>query len=168
MSGARAHGSLTRLHPTPGQEQAVEAHLSEWHRTAGRTLPGTRLHLLLDLPATGELLSLHLFERAAAFRRALASTEQRDWEAALAALLSSPPDAQEVAVRWNAATDARPRVSVSIDQDVHAAVQDLIGRLLERHPRTPGEDSYLAMLQSVAEEYERDFPTTAPTEEELR
>ncbi|MER3420842.1 MAG: hypothetical protein C4290_10110, partial [Chloroflexota bacterium] len=70
---------------------------------------------------------------------------------------------------WNAASDLRPRLAVSIDRDVHATVQDLIGRLLDRHPRTPAEDLYLNLLQSVAEEYERAYPPLIPEDEgELR
>jgi hypothetical protein len=167
MSDGRAHGALSRLRPLPGREREVESHLSGWYRTAGRVLPGTRLHLLFDAPS-GELIALHLFESTDAYRRAAASEAQQEWESLLARLLVEPPATTEVTVRWNAATDARPRVSVSIDRDVHATVQDLIGRLLERHPRTLGEDAYLNMLQSVAEEYERDFPATTPEEGELR
>jgi hypothetical protein len=51
---------------------------------------------------------------------------------------------------------------MSIDREVHAVVQDLIARLLSRYPRTPGEEEYLNMLQSIAEEYERDFPEYLP------
>lgn len=168
MNGARAQGRLLRLRPLPGQQEAVAAHLAAWHRTVGRTLPGTRLHLLLASLDTGDLTALHLFESRATAERVRASAEHRNWEAALTAFLAAPPEAQDVVVRWNAAADARPRVSVAIDRDVHAAVQDLIGRLLERHPRTPGEDAYLAMLQSIAEDYEREFPAMAPEEGELR
>ena len=165
----RGYGTLSRLRPRPGQEQAVEAHMTAWHRTAGRVLPGTRLHLLFSAGEDAtELLALHLFESRAAYERCASSPEQQGWEAGLAALLDEPPAVTEVGVRWNAAADARPRVSVSIDRDVHATVQDLIGRLLARHPRTPAEDSYLNMLQSIAEEYEHDFPMTVPEEEDLR
>ena len=31
-----------------------------------------------------------------------------------------------------------------------------------RFPRTPAEEEYLNMLQSVADEYERDFPAYRP------
>lgn len=167
MSASRAFGSLIRLRPKADQAASVAAHFTAWHRTAGRTLPGTRLHLLLETPS-GELFALHLFERGAAFRRAAASPEQRRWEEELAGLLEAPPETFEVQVRWNAATHARPRVAVSIDQDVHATVQELIGRLLARHPRTPAEETYLRLLQSVTEEFEREFPPLAPLEEELR
>lgn len=170
MSDAtRAYGAVSRLRPRAGREEAVAAHMAAWHRTAGRVLPGTRLHLLFDIPAAdGEMLALHLFESAAAYRRCAASERHQAWEAALAALIEDPPAVTEVAVRWNAAADARPQVAVSIDRDVHATVQDLIGRLLARHPRTPAEDAYLNMLQSVAADYERDFPLTVPEEEDLR
>lgn len=167
-SGARAQGRLVRLRPRPGQEGAVAAHFSAWHRTAGRVLPGTRLHLLLSRQDSTEVTMLHLFETRAAAERAATSREQREWDAELVALLEAPPETATVTVAWNAATDARPRVSVSIDRDVHATVEDLIGRLLARHPRTPGEDAYLSMLQSIFEDYAREFPATAPEEGELR
>lgn len=51
---------------------------------------------------------------------------------------------------------------MAIDREVHDAVLALIRRLLDRHPRTPAEDEYLNMLQSIAEEYERDFPAYLP------
>ena len=51
---------------------------------------------------------------------------------------------------------------MSIDREVHAVVLDLIRRLLDRHPRTLAEEEYLNMLQSVADDYERDFPEYAP------
>jgi hypothetical protein len=51
---------------------------------------------------------------------------------------------------------------MSIDREVHAEVLVLIRRLLDRHPRTPAEDEYLNMLQSIAEDYERDFPEYLP------
>ena len=51
---------------------------------------------------------------------------------------------------------------MAIDREVHEAVLELIRRLLDRHPRTPAEDEYLNMLQSIAEEYERDFPDYQP------
>ena len=171
MPDARAHGTLTRMRPAPGQEGAVREHLFAWHRTAGRTLPGTRLHLLLESgegEGARELTALHLFESAAAFRRAAESEAQREWAQALAGLLAAPPEVREVAVGWNAAADARPRVAVSIDRDVHATVQDLIGRLLDRYPRTPAEDAYLAMLQSIADDYEREFPLAVPDEGDPR
>ena len=167
--GMRGYGVLARLRPRAGQEQAVEAHLAEWHATAGRVLPGTRLHLLFDVPReAGELRALHVFESAAAYARLAGSPEHQEWLRALAALLDEPPELTEVAVRWNAATGARPRVAVSIDRDVHATVADLIDRLLDRHPRTPAEDAYLDMLQSVAADYEREFPAMAPEEGDLR
>ena len=59
-------------------------------------------------------------------------------------------------------------MSVSIDRDVHAAVQDLIGRLIDRYPRTPAEDAYLNMLQSVADDYEQEWPLVMPEEDEPR
>lgn len=167
--GGRGHGILSCMRPRPGQAAAVEAHVAAWYRGPGRELPGTRLHLLLDETGhPGEILALHLFESAAAWQRTRASTGHREWLTALADLLEEPPEQTEVAVRWNAATGARPRVSVSIDRDVHAAVQDLIGRLIDRHPRTPAEDAYLSMLQSVADDYERDFPAVMPEEEAPR
>ena len=55
---------------------------------------------------------------------------------------------------------------MAIDRDVHAVVLDLIRRLLDRYPRTPAEEEYLNMLQSIADEYERDFPEYGPTSEE--
>ncbi len=167
--GSQGYGTLSRLRLREGTGAAVEAHLAEWHRTAGRVLPGTRLHLLFDThDGSGDLIALHLFESAAAYRRATNAAEQQAWVERLADLLREPPEVTEVSVRWNAATAVRPRVSVSIDRDVHASVEDLIGRLLARHPRTPAEDAYLTMLQSIAEEYERDFPVTTPEEGELR
>jgi hypothetical protein len=166
--GARAQGRLYRLRPKLGQEDAVAAHLSAWHRTAGRVLPGTRLHLLLSEPGSGDMTIVHVFESQAAAERVAASSEQHEWEQKLNALLEAPPETREVVVGWNAATEARPRVSVSIDRDVHATVEDLISRLLARHPRTPGEDAYLAMLQSISEDYQREFPATAPEEGEPR
>lgn len=51
---------------------------------------------------------------------------------------------------------------MSIDREVHAEVLQLIRRLIDRHPRTPAEDEYLAMLQSIAADYERDFPDYLP------
>jgi hypothetical protein len=51
---------------------------------------------------------------------------------------------------------------MSIDREVHGVVLSLIRRLLDRHPRTPGEEEYLNMLQSIADEYERDFPDYLP------
>jgi hypothetical protein len=51
---------------------------------------------------------------------------------------------------------------MAIDREVHAVVLDLIRRLLDRHPRTPAEEEYLNMLQSIADEYERDFPDYTP------
>jgi hypothetical protein len=51
---------------------------------------------------------------------------------------------------------------MSIDREIHAEVLQLIRRLLDRFPRTPAEDEYLSMLQSVADDYERDFPAYAP------
>jgi quinol monooxygenase YgiN len=169
MDGRRGHGWLWRLRVQPGEEAAVAKHLERWHRTAGRLLPGTRLHLLFELTEdAGALALLHLFESAAAYRRAAAAAEQRAWEEGLADLLAAPAERQEVRVRWNAATDARPRVAVSIDRDVHAAVQDLIGRLLERHPRTPAEELYLNLLQSIAADYEAEYPLVAPEEEDIR
>lgn len=51
---------------------------------------------------------------------------------------------------------------MSIDREVHAEVLGLIRRLLDRHPRTPAEEEYLNMLQSIADEYERDFPDYLP------
>ena len=167
--GMRGYGMLARLRPRAGQEGAVEAHLAEWHATAGRVVPGTRLHLLFDVPqAAGEMRALHLFESAAAYARLAGNAEHQEWVRALAALLQEPAQFTEIAVRWNAATGVRARVAVSIDCDVHATVEDLIGRLLARHPRTPAEDAYLAMLQSIAADYEREFPAMAPEEGELR
>ncbi|HLZ68494.1 MAG TPA: hypothetical protein VKV26_01150 [Dehalococcoidia bacterium] len=55
---------------------------------------------------------------------------------------------------------------MSIDREVHAVVLDLIRRLLDRHPRTPAEEEYLNMLQSIAADYERDFPAYGPQDEE--
>ncbi|HZQ36839.1 MAG TPA: hypothetical protein VFD32_12985 [Dehalococcoidia bacterium] len=55
---------------------------------------------------------------------------------------------------------------MSIDREVHAVVLDLIRRLLDRYPRTPAEEEYLNMLQSIAGEYERDFPAYGPEAEE--
>ncbi len=167
---SHAIGSLARLRPGPNHEAAVRAHLAAWHRGPGRLLPGTRLHLLLRAEdGSGELYALHLFETPAAYRRATTAAEHRAWLAELAALLREPPEVHDVSVGWNAATDLRPRLAVSIDRDVHATVHDLIGRLLDRHPRTPAEDLYLNLLQSVAEEYEREFPPLAPEDEgELR
>lgn len=171
MSGSgRAIGSLARLRPRPDQEAAVRAHLAAWHRGPGRLLPGTRLHLLLRTEdGSGDLYALHLFETPAAYRRAAATAEHQAWLAELATLLREPPEVHDVAVAWNAASDLRPRLAVSIDRDVYASVQDLIGRLLDRHPRTPAEDLYLNLLQSVAEEYEREYPPPTPEgEAELR
>lgn len=167
---SRATGSLTRLRPREGQEAAVRAHLTAWHRGPGRLFPGTRLHLLLRTEdGSSDLYALHLFETPAAYRRATTAAEHRTWLADLTALLREPPDVHDVAVAWNAASDLRPRLAVSIDRDVHATVQDLIGRLLDRHPRTPAEDLYLNLLQSVAEEYERAYPPLIPEDEgELR
>jgi hypothetical protein len=51
---------------------------------------------------------------------------------------------------------------MAIDREVHQTVQDLIRRLLDRHPRTPAEEEYLAMLPSIAADYERDFPAYLP------
>jgi hypothetical protein len=51
---------------------------------------------------------------------------------------------------------------VSIDREIHEEVLHLIRRLLDRFPRTPAEDEYLHMLQSIASEYERDFPEYGP------
>lgn len=51
---------------------------------------------------------------------------------------------------------------MSIDREIHAEVLALIRRLLDRYPRTPAEDAYLTMLQSIADEYERDFPLYTP------
>jgi hypothetical protein len=51
---------------------------------------------------------------------------------------------------------------MSIDREVHAAVLDLIARLLDRYPRTPAEEEYLNLLQSIADDYERDFPDMLP------
>ncbi len=167
--GMRGHGMLIRLRPRPGQEAAVEAAFTRWHATAGRVLPGTRIHLLFDVvDEPGEARVLHLFESAAAYHRLAASDAHQEWSRSLAELLEGPPEVTEVAVRWNAATGARPKVSVSIDRDVHATVEDLVARLLARHPRTPAEDAYLDMLRSIAAEYERDFPTMAPEEGEPR
>ncbi len=168
--GTPAIGSLARLRPQPDQEEGVRAHLAAWHRGPGRLLPGTRLHLLLRAAdGTDDLYALHLFETPAAYRRATAAAEHRAWLAELATLLREPPEVHHVAVAWNAASDLRPRLAVSIDRDVHASVQDLIGRLLDRHPRTPAEDLYLNLLQSVAEEYEREYPPPTPEgEAELR
>lgn len=165
---ARPFGALMRLRPRAGVQMALHAHLRAWHRTAGRKLPGTRLHLLLDEAAPGQVTALHLFENEAAFRRAAGAPEHQTWLIELNALLEGPADVTIVAVAWNAATEARPRVSVSIDRDVHATVQDLIAQLLARHPRTGGENLYLSLLQSVADEYEADYPATAPEEGELR
>jgi|GEM_PF-1276751 quinol monooxygenase YgiN len=165
-----AIGSLTRLRPQPDQEAAVRTQLAAWHRGPGRLLPGTRLHLLLRAEdGSGDLFALHLFETPAAYRRAAGAAEHQAWLAEVTAVLREPPQVHDVAVVWNAATDVRPRPAVSIDRDVHATVQDLIGRLLDRHPRTPAEDLYLNLLQSVAEEYEREFPPLVPEDEgELR
>ncbi|MBI2760322.1 MAG: hypothetical protein HYX51_02710 [Chloroflexi bacterium] len=167
--GARAHGRLTRMQLRPGDEPTLEAHLTAWHRTAGRALPGTRLHLLLeDTSDEGNAFELHLFDSPAAFRRAAESDAHKEWSTSLESMLASPPVPADVAVRWNAAIGARPTVSVSIDRDVHASVQDLIARLLARHPRTTAEDLYLTMLQSIAADYERDYPTTMPEEGDPR
>ncbi len=164
-----AEGWLWRLRPLEGQGPALRAHLAAWHRGPGRTLPGTRLHILLDQPAAeGAVMALHLFESEAAAARAAASPAQAEWEEGLRVLLAGPPDRTPVRATWNAAQDARPRVSVSIDRDVHASVQDLIGRLLERHPRTPGEDLYLSLLQSIAADYEQEYPLYLPEEGEPR
>jgi hypothetical protein len=166
---ARAHGRLTRMQLRPGEAAAIEAHLTAWHRTAGRTLPGTRLHLLLeDTDTEGDAVELHLFDSPAAFRRAAESDVHQEWSASLESLLTAPPASGEVAVRWNAATGARPTVSVSIDRDVHISVQELIARLLARHPRTGAEELYLNMLQSIAADYEREYPTTMPEEGDPR
>jgi hypothetical protein len=51
---------------------------------------------------------------------------------------------------------------MAIDREVHQVVLQLIRRLLDRYPRTPAEEEYLNMLQSIAEEYERDFPLHLP------
>ena len=51
---------------------------------------------------------------------------------------------------------------MAIDREIHQAVQQLIRRLLDQYPRTPAEDEYLNMLQSIADEYERDFPEYLP------
>lgn len=169
MAGAtRASGTLMQLRPLPGQEQALRAHLTAWHRTAGRKLPGTRLHLLLDQAGDAQMTALHIFENEAAYQRAAAAPEHQSWLTELAGLLAAPAVITDVSVDWNAASEARPRVSVSIDRDVHATVEDLIARLLARHPRTGAENLYLSLLQSVAEEYAQEFPATAPEEGELR
>jgi len=55
---------------------------------------------------------------------------------------------------------------MSIDREVHQEVLGLIRRLLDRHPRTPAEEEYLNMLQSIANEYERDFPEYRPQPDE--
>lgn len=170
MSGeARPEGLLIRLRPRPGEAAAVQAQIAAWHRGPGRRLPGTRLHLLFDAVGTAdELLMVQLFDSARAYERCVASAEHQQWLATLTALLTEPPIADDLFVRWNAASDTRSRVSVSIDRDVHATVQGLIGRLIERHPRTPAEDVYLAMLESIAAEYERDYPATMPEEGDHR
>jgi hypothetical protein len=157
-----------RLRPHPGQGEAVAAHFTAWHRTAGRVLAGTRLHLLLDTEPDGALVALHLFESEETQRRALSSDEHGVWLAALLPMLEEPPAIERVSVRWNAATEARPKVSVSIDRDVHASVQDLIARLIERHPRTPAEDLYLSMLESIAHDYEQEYPAYLPEEGDPR
>ena len=167
--GGRGHGSTMRMRPRNGDEWAVREHLTAWHRTVGRVMPGTRLHLMLrSEDGSGELVALHMFESAATYHRAMESAEHRAWFEALSPLVEGVPDVTDVAVGWNAAADARPRVSVSIDRDVHASVQDLVGRLVDRHPRTPAEDAYLEMLQSVAADYEREFPATVPEEGDFR
>ena len=51
---------------------------------------------------------------------------------------------------------------MSIDREINDEVLALIRRLLDRHPRTPAEEEYLNMLQSIADEYERDFPPYLP------
>jgi hypothetical protein len=51
---------------------------------------------------------------------------------------------------------------MSIDREIHDEVLALIRRLLDQHPRTPAEEEYLNMLQSIADEYERDFPPYLP------
>ncbi len=56
--------------------------------------------------------------------------------------------------------------TMSIDREVHAVVLDLIRRLLDRYPRTPAEEEYLNLLQSIADEYERDFPAYGPEPDE--
>jgi hypothetical protein len=98
----------------------------------------------------------------------LASADHAAWLDSLTDLLVEAPTQEQVGVRWNAASDARPRVSLSIDRDVHATVEDLIGRLIDRHPRTSAEDLYLNMLQSIAADYAAEYPATAPEEGELR
>lgn len=160
-------GRLLRLRPLDGQLPALLAHLAAWHRGPGRTLPGTRLHILLE-EADGAVTVLHLFESAATAERARMAPQQSEWEAGLRVLLADPPAVTEVRATWNAAQDARPKVSVSIDRDVHASVQDLIARLIDRHPRTPGESLYLSLLQSIADDYEQEFPSTMPEEGEPR
>lgn len=165
---ARSFGTLMRLRPRPDVRMALNAHLTAWHRTAGRKLPGTRLHLLLDPGGEGEVTALHIFENEAAYRRAYGAPEHQAWLAELESLLERPAETTTVSVGWNAATEARPRVSVSIDRDVHATVHDLIARLLARHPRTGAENLYLSLLQSVADEYEADYSSTMPEEGEPR
>jgi hypothetical protein len=158
-----------RLLPGAGRVDAIRAHLRAWHRTAGRVLPGTRLHLLLEAEdGSGALTALHLFETPAAYQRAAGAEQHRAWLTSLEELLQAPLAISEVSVAWNAATDARPRVSVSIDRDVHATVLDLIGRLIARHPRTPAEELYLNMLRSIADDYEREHPATMPEEGDPR
>ena len=57
---------------------------------------------------------------------------------------------------------------MSIDREVHEEVLGLIRRLIDRFPRTPAEEEYLNMLQSIADEYERDFPEYRPDPGERR
>ena len=162
------HGMLWRLRPLPGQEAAVRAQVANWQRGPGGLLPGTRLHLLLQATDGDGLTLLHLFESPSLYRRCVESPAHQEWLAGLTVLLAEPPTLEPISVAWNAAGDARSRVSVSIDRDVHAAVQDLIGRLIDRYPRTPAEDAYLNMLQSVADDYEQEWPLVMPEEEDPR
>ena len=161
-------GLLLRLRVRSG-DSGLLAHLTNWHRTAGRVAPGTRLHILLEADdGTGDAYAVHIFENAHAFERLMNSLDHEVWMRELADYVDTPPEERQVVVRWNAAADARPKVSVSIDRDIHASVQELIGRLLDRHPRTPAEDLYLSMLQSVAADYEQEYPLTIPEEGDLR
>lgn len=86
-------GSVYRMRPRPGQEQAVVEHFQQWNREHRPRVAGALAgYLFQSRLRPGELVGVAVFDSEASYRTNADDPEQDRWYRELRALLEADPE----------------------------------------------------------------------------
>jgi quinol monooxygenase YgiN len=86
-------GTIFRMQPKQGQEQAIEEMFRRWERERGRMVPGVMgAYLFRSRSRPGEIYGVAVFDSEENYRRNAEDPEQDRWYNQLRALLEADPE----------------------------------------------------------------------------